>query len=138
MVKTLFINKIKRLLFSALIISFGCLLTTSCEPLATSFDDTEGATCYTSGSISAVPDTFTVVRVMTWNIRFGAARILWFGDACGDRVNLTTDEVYNTLEAIAEKIINNAQMALIQGTVFEIAVKNSKPLKKVINKNARK
>ena len=104
MVKTLFINKIERLLFSSMIVAFGCLLTTSCEPLATSFDDTEGATCYTSGSISAVPDTFTVVRVMTWNIRFGAARILWFGDACGDRVNLTTDEVYNTLEAIAEKI----------------------------------
>ncbi len=80
------------------------LLVTSCEPLATGFDDTEGATYYTSGNVVQVPDTFNVIRVMTWNIRFGAARLPWFGDACGNRVILTEDEVYSALQAIADKI----------------------------------
>ena len=91
-------------LFLAAIVSLVFLLVTSCEPLATSFDDTEEATYYTAGTIVSVPDTFTVVRVMTWNIRFGAGRIPWFGDACGDRVILTEDEVYKSLQAIADKI----------------------------------
>lgn len=41
---------------------------------------------------------------MTWNIRFGAGRIPWFGDACGNRVILSEDEVYGSLRAIAGKI----------------------------------
>jgi len=90
-------------LLSAVVFSFVFLFS-SCEPLATSFDDSEDATCYTAGTITPVLDTFSVVRVMTWNIRFGAARILWFGDACGDRVILTENEVYGSLRTIADKI----------------------------------
>ena len=41
---------------------------------------------------------------MTWNIRFGAGRIPWFGDACGNRVILSEDEVYGSLQLIADKI----------------------------------
>ncbi len=80
------------------------LLVSSCEPLATGFDDTVGANYYTTGTIHLVPDTFTVVLVMTWNIRFGAGRIPWFGDACGDRVMLAEGEIYSSLQAIADKI----------------------------------
>ena len=81
-----------------------CLLVSSCEPLATSFDDTGEASYYTAKTITPVTDTMSVIRVMTWNIRFGAGRILWFGDACGERVILTEDEVYNSLQAIVDKI----------------------------------
>ena len=80
------------------------LLVSSCEPLATGFDDTVGANYYTTGTIHLVPDTFTVVLVMTWNIRFGAGRIPWFGDACGDRFMLAEGEIYSSLQAIADKI----------------------------------
>ncbi len=76
----------------------------SCEPLATSFDDTEDAEYYTDSKSGTVPDTFTAVKVMTWNIRFGAGRIPWFGDACGDRVVLTEEEVYASLDGIVEQI----------------------------------
>ncbi len=93
-----------RALISAIVISLVFLLISSCEPLATGFDDTEGANYYTAGTITPVPDTFTVVRVMTWNIRFGAGRLPWFGDACGNRVILTNDEVYSSLQAIADRI----------------------------------
>lgn len=41
---------------------------------------------------------------MTWNIRFGAGRILWFGDSCGDRVLFSEDEIYSNLNKIADKI----------------------------------
>ncbi|MCX6269533.1 MAG: endonuclease/exonuclease/phosphatase family protein [Bacteroidetes bacterium] len=93
-----------RLLLSAVSIFFILLAITSCEPLATDFEDTEGAICYSAETILPVPDTFTVVRVMTWNIRFGAGRLPWFGDACGNRVILTEDEVYGSLQSIVNKI----------------------------------
>ena len=80
------------------------ILVSSCEPLATSFDTTEEAQYFYAKTTTPVPDTFSVIRVMTWNIRFGAGRIPWFGDACGDRVILTEDEVYGSLQAIADKI----------------------------------
>ncbi len=41
---------------------------------------------------------------MTWNIRFGAARIPWFGDSCGDRVIMTEGEVLENLQDIADFI----------------------------------
>lgn len=85
-------------------VAFFMRMVTSCEPLATGFEDVEGASCFTSESIMPVPDTFTVVRVMTWNIRFGAGRLPWFGDACGNRVILTEEEVYASLQAIAGRI----------------------------------
>jgi endonuclease/exonuclease/phosphatase family metal-dependent hydrolase len=93
-----------RSLFSVVAVAFILMLISSCEPLATEFDDTEEASYYTAGTLVAVPDTFTSVRVMTWNIRFGAARLEWFGDACGDRVILSDEEVYSALQAIADKI----------------------------------
>jgi endonuclease/exonuclease/phosphatase family metal-dependent hydrolase len=93
-----------KLFYSAIIPFLLFLLVSSCEPLATDFPDVEGAHYYYASTNHPVPDTFSVIRVMTWNIRFGAGRIPWFGDACGDRVILTEDEVYGSLQAIADKI----------------------------------
>ncbi len=80
------------------------LIVNACEPLATSFDDSEEATYLSAADIKVVPDTFTRVKVMTWNIRFGAARLLWFGDACGNRVILSEDEVFSSLQSVAALI----------------------------------
>ena len=93
-----------KLLYSAIIPFFLFLLVSSCEPLATEFPDFEGAHYYNAAATHPVQDTFSVIRVMTWNIRFGAGRIPWFGDACGNRVILTEDEVYGSLQAIVDKI----------------------------------
>jgi Endonuclease/Exonuclease/phosphatase family len=90
---------------SSVVITFLILLCiSSCEPLATGFDETEDAQYFYAKTTTPVPDTFSVIRVMTWNIRFGAGRIPWFGDACGNRVILTEDEVYSSLQAIVDKI----------------------------------
>jgi endonuclease/exonuclease/phosphatase family metal-dependent hydrolase len=91
-------------LFSVIALFSSFLLLTSCEPLATSFDTTEDAQYFYAKTATPVPDTFSVIRVMTWNIRFGAGRIPWFGDACGNRVILTEDEVYGSLQAIVVRI----------------------------------
>ncbi|MEI6900290.1 MAG: endonuclease/exonuclease/phosphatase family protein [Bacteroidota bacterium] len=90
------------LFYLLLAISFGFLV--SCEPMATGFNDREDAQYYYASAFSPVPDTFTSVKVMTWNIRFGAGRLPWFGDACGNRVILTKEEVLGTLQKIADRI----------------------------------
>ena len=37
-------------------------------------------------------------------MQFGTGRIPWFGDACGDRVILTEEEVYSSLQLIVDRI----------------------------------
>ena len=90
-------------LYKVLIYLSIFLFLLSCEPIVTEFPDMEDAVLYEASSIVTAPavDTLTV---MTWNIRFGAARLPWFGDACGGRVILTNNEVINSLENIAAYI----------------------------------
>jgi endonuclease/exonuclease/phosphatase family metal-dependent hydrolase len=97
-------------IYSLIILSsFFCFIFfISCDPLVTTFDDTENAVMYKSGSIQSPPAQVDQVKVMTWNIRFGAARLPWFGDSCGDRVILSEDEVKHNLKALAE-FINTAE-----------------------------
>jgi len=76
----------------------------SCRPLVTTFDDIESAEIYTASSTSNPPETIENLKVMTWNIRFGAGRIPFFGDSCGDRVLMTEAETIEYLQAIADYI----------------------------------
>ena len=88
-----------------LIIAFTSLyFYISCEPLVTTFDDEEDAVMYKANSLQTTPAEIDKIKVMTWNIRFGAGRIPWFGDSCGDRVILSKDEVKHNLQAIADFI----------------------------------
>tara|TARA_B100000315_G_scaffold260939_1_gene328105 strand:- start:43087 stop:44160 length:1074 start_codon:yes stop_codon:yes gene_type:complete len=84
----------------------------SCEPLVNTFENVENAELYRANVITVpavVPDT---LKVMTWNIRFGAGRIPWFGDGCGDRVILTESEVMSGLNSIAT-FINSENLDII-------------------------
>ena len=81
-----------------------CLIFLGCEPLAMSWDKTEDATLYQAFRIIDPPTVVDTLLVMTWNIRFGASRISWFGDGCGERVLLTENEVTDALENLARKI----------------------------------
>ncbi len=81
------------------------LLFCGCSPLATQFEETEDAVLYEANHPFFPLTAVDTVRVMTWNIRFGAGRYTpWFGDSCGDRVLLTEAEVYDGLQKIAAKI----------------------------------
>jgi len=96
-----------RILFILLlIISYTLLFLAACEPLVNTFDDTEDAVMYVSKAKSSRPSNPDTIKAMTWNIRFGAGRLAWFGDCCGDRVILTDREVKLNLKSIAEKIVD--------------------------------
>ena len=80
------------------------LFASNCEPLVDRFDDIEDGVIYTAKNMTTPPTKVANVKVMTWNIRFGAGRVPWFGDSCGDRVILTNDEVMSSLNGIAQKL----------------------------------
>ena len=61
---------------------------------------------------------------MTWNVRFGAARIPWFGDSCGDRVIMTKSEVIAHLENIAD-YINSVQPDILLLQEVDVESKRS-------------
>jgi endonuclease/exonuclease/phosphatase family metal-dependent hydrolase len=80
------------------------IILDSCEPIATKFNTEEEAQYYEAASKTIPADTFSRVKVMTWNIRFGAGRRPWFGDACGNNVVFSSDEILYTLQKIVDKI----------------------------------
>jgi endonuclease/exonuclease/phosphatase family metal-dependent hydrolase len=96
----IFLFKLFKHVLSLLII----LLFISCEPLVTEFDETEDGVMYSAQTKSVAPGSVDKINVMTWNIRFGAGRLPWFGDSCGDRVILSEKEVKTNLQGIADAI----------------------------------
>jgi len=89
------------------IYTFGVLLTlilSSCDPFNTQFDDVEFGTLYQARSKTSAPDVDDRLSVMTWNIKFGGARIDFFYDCHGDEVLMERQTVLNNLEGLAIKI----------------------------------
>ena len=87
----------------------------SCEPFVTQFEDSEDAVHYTASSNTPASNDVSELKVMTWNIRFGAGRIPWFGDSCGDRVILSENEVMGNLQPIIDFInVKNPDILLLQ------------------------
>jgi len=83
---------------------FSALLFYTCEPLVTQFEEIEDGIMYTSSNRQTPPAAEDKIKVMTWNIRFGAGRLPWFGDSCGDRVILSDKEVEINVSGVAEAI----------------------------------
>ena len=80
----------------------------------TTFDDIENAIYY-ENSTQDKADYSGSLKVMTWNIRFGAARIPWFEDSCGDRVLMTEAETVGYLDSIVAYIkITKPDILLLQ------------------------
>ena len=111
-------------------LGFTGLVLLSCEPLVTDFRDIENAVPYESFSKTNVPDFPGSLLVMTWNVRFGAARIPWFGDSCGDRVIMTSSEVIAHLENIAD-YINNVQPDILLLQEVDVESKRSRYIDQV-------
>ncbi|MBN4081290.1 endonuclease/exonuclease/phosphatase family protein [Caldithrix abyssi] len=90
------------------------VMFSSCDPLVHEFNEIENAVMYRAKTITKVGAQDTI-KVMTWNIRFGVARLRFFGDGCGDRVILKKSEVYEGLEGLAEKIkLEDPDILLLQ------------------------
>ena len=105
-------------------LGFTGLVLLSCEPLVTEFRDIEDAILYESSSKTNIQNSPDSLLVMTWNVRFGAARIPWFGDSCGDRVIMTSGEVVVHLENIAD-YINNIQPDILLLQEVDVESKRS-------------
>ena len=71
----------------------------SCRSLVTTYEDVESAIYYEDISQESAEFNNTL-KVMTWNIRFGAGRIPFFGDSCGDRVLMTELETLGYMDSI--------------------------------------
>ena len=79
---------------------FAVVILFSCRSLVTTFENVEGANAYTASPLQDEPQNVVSLKVMTWNIRFGAGRIPFFGDSCGDRVLMTKEETEGYLDSI--------------------------------------
>ena len=92
-----------------ILISFSSILILlpglfSCESPATGFEDTEEAVYYYKSQPVIAPQPDSLVKVMTWNIRFGIGRGEWFGDACGTKAIYTEAEILPNLQMIVNRI----------------------------------
>lgn len=76
----------------------------SCDPFGTGFDAVEPAELASAHSLTPAPAAPDRLKVVTYNIKFGGARIDFFFDCHGDRVLMTRDEVLQNLSALAEEI----------------------------------
>ena len=96
----------------------------SCRSLVTTYEDVESANTYTASPLQDEPQNVESLIVMTWNIRFGAARIPFFGDSCGDRVLMTRAETEGYLNSIVD-YINSTEPDILLLQEVDISSKRS-------------
>ncbi|MBD3609823.1 MAG: endonuclease/exonuclease/phosphatase family protein [Gammaproteobacteria bacterium] len=91
---------------SNLLLSLCLLLLSACDDyLHSDFPDISPAEHYQATTIiNRLPATTTTPTVMTWNIKFGGARIDFFFDCFGNRVLMTENEVLTNMKAVANRI----------------------------------
>lgn len=82
-----------------------CLLVGSCEPFADSIepDRVEVPVFERANKIAPTPNP-TRLKVMTWNVKYGACRIDFWFDGWGDRVQMSLPEVRGNLDKIEHLI----------------------------------
>jgi len=78
---------------------------TGCDPFNTGFDDVEGAVCYRNQAAAAAPAPSGSISVMTWNVKYGGARLRFFWECNGNRTLMTEGEVQANLDGLAQAIL---------------------------------
>lgn len=80
----------------------------SCDPFNTGFDDVERAVLYRAAAPLPAPAPSGAVKVMTWNVKYGGARLRFFWECNGTRTLMTEGEVKANLDALAARIAAEA------------------------------
>ncbi len=80
------------------------LLLASCDPFNTGFDDTEEAVLYRASLPGPEDAPAGPIRVMTYNVKYGGARLRFFWECDGSRYLMTKGEVNAHLDALAALI----------------------------------
>jgi endonuclease/exonuclease/phosphatase family metal-dependent hydrolase len=73
----------------------------ACDPFNTSFHDTEQAVLYRASRPGPEPAPSGPLRVVTWNVKYGGARLRFFWECRGTRVLMTEAEVRGDVAALA-------------------------------------
>jgi endonuclease/exonuclease/phosphatase family metal-dependent hydrolase len=82
------------------------LLVASCDPFNTGFDDVEGAVVYRAAVETSAPaPTAGTIEFMTYNVKYGGARLRFFWECNGSRTLMTEGEVTANLDALAARIL---------------------------------
>jgi len=96
-------HKYRRITIILLVINF-IFLSSSCDYFNTEFDDVEGARSYRAHRLTDPHNNPDKLTIMTWNIKFGGARIDFFYDGWGDEVLMVKSEVIDNLNNLADYI----------------------------------
>ncbi len=91
------------------------LILAACEPLYESWGAREGVAIQDAKSFTPPPPAPAELKVMTWNIKFAAARIDFWFDLWGDRVQMQRAEVKANLDALIALVKEvNPDLLLLQ------------------------
>lgn len=86
-------------------LSWACVVSAACEVPADGFDfDRKQAPVFRSSAIAPPPKSVARLKLMSWNIKYGAARIDFWFDLWGDRVQMSRAEVDGNLSNICRLI----------------------------------
>jgi hypothetical protein len=98
--------KRRRSLFRAVACLVTCVVVGACEPIADGLDyDRKAVPIFRRSAIVPPADPAPrTLKVMAWNIKFGAARIDFWFDLWGDRVQMTRSEVVTNVAALCRLI----------------------------------
>ena len=98
-----------------IIILISCLIFTFCDPFGDSFNNIDDVIYYEASSMSSGQILFLSAhhKVMTWNVKFGVGRIDFWFDCYGDRIHMTTSEVEDNLQALADFIIEQEPSVIL-------------------------
>lgn len=106
-------------------IAAAVLVMAACEPIATSWPDrAELPILSKEGAVAPEAPSPLRLKVMTWNIKYGAARIDFWFDKWGDRTEMTPSEVEHNMEGIY-RLINEVRPDILATNEIEINSKRS-------------
>ena len=97
-------------------LSFISLLLFSCNPFHTETENQEiQIVTYEAKDIVEAPTVDSLLKIVTWNIKFGGGRIDFFFDCHGDRVLMNEHEVLANMVGVAANIkVMNPDIIFLQ------------------------
>ncbi len=107
--------------------AIALLSMVACEPLAATWDygQREDVSVHRRSQVIPPSDTApTQLKVMAWNVKYGAARIDFWFDLWGDRVQMSRDEVDANMAAIYA-LINEVNPDILMTEEIEINSRRS-------------
>ena len=101
------------------------VLLVACEPLCTSWPQRqELPVLVKAGAVAPPAPEPLVLKVMTWNVKYGAGRIDFWFDLWGDRTEMTEGEVAGNLQGLYT-LINEVDPDILVTNEIEVGSKRS-------------